>query len=119
MKLAKLFVLTSVAGALGKLLGLFGGAALAPGLGLLLQFVLGAVFVVVGVLLAERLGLVRRYQRNWTCWGGVLGVGMGTLVTLSTLSSPAAPYFVPVMVGMGASLGSLIGKSAHERPDLT
>jgi hypothetical protein len=119
MKLALLFVLTSVGGAVGKLAGLYGGQAVAPGVGLLLQFVLGAVFVVVSVVLAERLGAIRPFQRRWTCIGGILGVAMATLVTLSTLSSPIAPYLVPLMIGMGATLGSLIGKSAHERADLT
>ncbi len=119
MKAALLFALTYVGGAVGKLVGLFGGAAVAPGVGLLLQFVLGAVGLVVSVLVAERLDLLRAHQRRWTCIGGILGVAMGTLVTLSTLSSPVAPYFVPVLVGMGATLGSLIGKSAHERADLT
>jgi hypothetical protein len=119
MKLALLFVLTSVGGAIGKLAGLFGGAAVAPGLGLLLQFILGALGLIASVLVAERLDAIRPHQRRWTCLGGVLGVGMGTLVTLSTLSSPIAPFLVPLMIGMGATLGSLIGKSAHERADLT
>jgi hypothetical protein len=84
-----------------------------------MQFVLGAVGLVVSVLLAERLGALRRHQRGWTYVGGILAVGMATLVALSTLSSPIAPYLVPLMIGMGATLGSLIGKSAHERADLT
>ena len=119
MKVALLFVLTSVGGAIGKLAGLYGGAAVAPGLGLLLQFVLGALGLIAAVFAAEKLGAIRPHQRRWTCIGGVLGVGMGTLVTLSTLSSPTAPFLVPLMIGMGATLGSLIGKSAHERADLT
>lgn len=119
MKLALLFVLTSVGGAIGKFGGILAGPAVAPGAGLLLQFVLGAALLVVSVIVAERLGLLRRHQRNWTCAGGILGVAMATLVTLSTLSSPIAPFLVPIMIGMGASLGSLIGKSAHERADLT
>ena len=119
MKFWLLFLLTSVGGAIGKLGGLFIGAAVAPGVGLLLQFVLGSALLVVSVLLAERMGILQRHQRNWTAAGGILGVGMATIVTLSTLSSPIAPYLVPIMIGIGASLGSLIGKSAHERADLT
>ena len=119
MKVLLLFVLTSVGGGLGKLAGLFLGAVLAPGVGLLLQFVLGAATLWVAVLAAERLGALRRYQRLWTMISGTLGVAMATLVSLSTLSSPVAPYVIPTMIGMGATLGSLIGKSAHERADLT
>ena len=119
MKIAWLFVLTSVAGGVGKYAGILAGGPAAPGMGLLLQFVLGSALLFASVVLAERLNLIRRYQRGWTTAGGMLGVGMATLVTLSTLSSPIAPYVVPAMMGMGATLGSLIGKSAHERPDLT
>lgn len=119
MKFLLLFLLTSIGGGLGKLAGLYAGAAVAPGLGLLMQFVLGAVVLVASVYLAVRTNLIRPFQLGWTAGGGILGVGMGTLVTLSTLSSPIAPWLVPGMVGMGACLGSLIGKSAHERADLT
>ena len=119
MKFGLLFLLTSVAGAIGKLGGLFIGAAVAPGVGILLQFVLGAAALYLSVLLAERMGILQRHQRNWTAAGGILGVGMATIVTLSTLSSPIAPYVIPALIGMGAAFGSLIGKSAHERADLT
>lgn len=119
MKLILLFVVTSVAGGLGKLAGLFAGAAVAPGVGILLQVVVGSVLFVASAFLAVRMHLIRRFQLGWTVAAGILGVGMGTLVTLSTLSSPIAPWLVPGMIGMGAALGSLIGKSAHERTDLT
>ena len=119
MKLALLFILTTLAGAAGKYLGLLSGMAVGPGAGLLLQFVFGSAALLGAVLACERLGLLRRYQRGWTAAGGILGVGMSTIVTLSTLSSPMAPFVIPIMMGMGAALGSLIGKSAHERPDLT
>lgn len=119
MRLALLFLLTSVGGAIGKFGGIFAGSAMAPGTGMLLQFVFGAVCVVLSVIVAERLGMVRRHQRGWASGGGILGVGMATLVTLSTLSSPVALYLSPIMMGMGATLGSQIGKSAHERADLT
>jgi hypothetical protein len=119
MKLAALFALTSVGGGVGKFGGILAGSIEPAGVGLLLQFVLGAAGVVVAVMVAERMGVLRHHQRGWTCAGGILGVAMATLVTLSTLSSPIAPFLVPLMMGMGATLGSLIGKSAHERADLT
>jgi len=119
MKILLLFVLTSVAGGLGRIAPLLAGDMLAPGLGLLLQLVLGAALLVVAVLAAVRMGLLRHHQRGWAIIGGTLGVLMATLVSLATLSSPFASFLVPMMVGMGATLGSLIGKSAHERLDLT
>lgn len=119
MKALLLFVLASVGGGLGKFGGILVGAAVGSGLGLLFQFLLGSAMLVGAVRLAERLHAVQRHQRGWTVAGGILGVAMATLVTLSTLSSPIAPYVVPIMIGMGATLGSMIGKSAHERPDLT
>lgn len=119
VKLLLLFLLTSVAGGVGRYGGLVAGAAIAPGAGLFLQLLSGSVLLVGAVLLAERFGLIKPYQRRWTIAGGIIGVAMSTIVTLSTLSSPVAPYVIPGMIGMGASLASLIGKSAHERPDLT
>lgn len=104
---------------MGTFGGIFAGSALGPGAGILLQVVLGAGLLAVAVLAGERLEYVRRHQRGWTLAGGVLGVGMATLVTLSTLTSPVAAYLAPAMIGMGATLGSHIGKSAHERLDLT
>lgn len=119
MKILLLFVLTSAGGGLGKIAGLLAGSRLMPGIGIVLQFVVGTLVFAASVLLAERLGAVKRHQRTWTMVGGIIGVGMSTLVTLSTLSSPVAPYVVPSLIGMGAALGSFIGRSAHERPDLT
>lgn len=119
MKLLLLFVLASVGGGLGKIAGILLGAAIGPGVGILLQFVLGSAVLAVAVLAAERLGAIKPFQRGWSILAGVLGVGMATFVTLSTLSSPVAPYVIPALMGMGAALGSLVGKSAHERPDLT
>lgn len=119
MKLLMLFILTSVGGGIGTFGGIFAGAAVGPGVGILLQFVLGTALLAAAVLAAERLDYLRRHQRAWTLGGGVLGVGMAALVTLSTLSSPVAAYLAPGMIGLGATLGSLIGKSAHERLDLT
>lgn len=119
MKILLLFVLTSVGGGLGRIAGLFAGFGVAPGVGLLLQLVLGTALLVVAVLVAERMGVLRHHQRGWAIVGGTLGVIMATLVSLSTLSSPIAPFLVPMMIGMGAALGSLIGRSAHERLDLT
>jgi hypothetical protein len=118
VKALLLFLLTSVLGGLGGVAGVYGGAAVGPGAGIFLQFLAGSALTVGAVLLAVRFRLIRTSQRGWTVAGGILGVGMAALVTLSTLSSAVAPYLTPMLVGMGATLASLIGGSAHES-DLT
>lgn len=119
MKFLLLFTITAAGGGLGRMAGILLGAQLAPGLGIVLQLVLGVAFLVAAVYAAVRLGFVRRTRLGWTIVGGTLGVGMATLVSLSTIFSPVAPYVIPILIGIGSAFGSLIGKSAHERPDLT
>ena len=78
----------------------------------------GGVLAVVGVgYLAEKLRWIRPEQRFWTIVGGLLGFAAAALVTLSTLSSPVGPIVSTTLIGMGGTLGTAIGRSAHVRLD--
>jgi hypothetical protein len=88
--------------------GLGRGAAIGGGI------LVGAPLVAAAAWLAVRWKWIGRHQRFWTIVGGVLGFGLALLVTLSTLSTPTGPLLGASLIGAGAVLGALMGKSAHD-----
>ena len=117
MNLVLLFLLMSVAGGIGGAGGSMLGNALGSGGSIAGGVVFGVLLVVAAGYLATQLAWVRREHRFWTIVGGLMGFASAALVTLATLSSPVGPLVSTLLVGMGATLGTLIGRSAHLRLD--
>ncbi len=117
MKYVLLFLLMcflgGAGGALGAVVlgGLGRGGALAGG------FLGGAPSVVLGAMLAARWEWIRSHQRFWAAIGGLIGFGLAILVTLSTLSTQAGPLLGAALIGAGADLGAVMGRSAHDDED--
>lgn len=77
-------------------------------------FIGGLLLVVVGGYVADRLHWIRRGQRLWAILGGAFGFAAACMVALATLSSPIGPILSTLLVGSGALLGTLVGRSAHD-----
>ncbi len=118
MKHALLFVTMCIAGGAGGAAGSIVGRTLGTGGVLLGGFVLGTLFIVGAGWLAERFAWVARPQRRWAVLGGVVGFVLAAIVALSTLSSPVGPLLGTLLIGCGALLGAIMGRSAHD-PGLT
>jgi hypothetical protein len=88
--------------------GLGRGGLLAGG------FVVGMLFCVAGGFIGERLHWIKRSQRLWVVLGGVAGFALACMVALSTLSTPMGPILSTLLIGSGAVLGAVVGKSPHE-----
>ena len=116
MNLLKLFLLMVLLGGAGGALGSMAGNAFGRGGVIAGGLIGGAALVVAGAFLSARWHWIKLPQRLWTMIGGVLGFGVASLVTLSTLSSPIGPMVSTLLVGTGAVLGALVGSSAHEEP---
>jgi hypothetical protein len=117
MHLFLLFLLMCLLSGVGGAVGSMAGHALGPG-GLIVGGAIGGgLFVVGAALLASRWKWIRPAQRMWTAIGGIIGFALAVFVTLSTLSSPLGPALSTALAGIGAVLGSRIGRSAHESLD--
>jgi hypothetical protein len=116
MKLALLFLSMCVLAGAGAALGSMVGHGLGNGGVLAGAFVGGVLLVLLDGSLAVRLGWIRRSQRLWATLGGVFGFALACTVALATLSSPVGPILSTLLVGSGATLGALVGQSAHEEP---
>lgn len=115
--LAKLFGLEVLLGGAGAVAGSMLGNALGRG-GVLTGAVVGGVaLVVVAGHLACRFGWIRPAERFWVIGGGIAGFLVACLVTLATLSSPVGPLLSSLMIGIGALLGALFGRSPHGEDD--
>jgi hypothetical protein len=113
MNLAKVFVLTMAAGGAGGALGSMLGSAMGRG-GLLAGGFLGGVSFVVGAgFVSMRWGWILPAQRLWVILGGVFGFTLACIVALATISSPVGPVLSTLLVGTGAVLGAVVGKSPH------
>jgi hypothetical protein len=114
VKLALLFVsmclLVGIGAALGSMVGhgLGRGGLLAGG------FLGGALLCVAGGFLGVRAHWIRAPQRLWVILGGLFGFALACMVALSTLSSPVGPVLSTLLIGSGAVLGAVVGKSPHE-----
>ena len=105
----------TVLGGLGAAAGSMIGHGVGRG-GLLVGAALGgALFVIAGGFLCQRLGWIGRSQRLWTIAGGLFGFVLACMVALSTLSSAAGPVLGALLIGTGALFGALVGHSAHEK----
>lgn len=114
MKTLLVFLLLSLLGGVGGGLGAMAGAELGRGLVFVLGILGGLALVVAGVYLAARWEWITPQQRRWTMVGGGLGLGIATLVTLTTIYSSLGPLLSTFLIGAGAVLGSRIGVSAHD-----
>ena len=114
MKLGLLFVSMSLMGGIGAALGSMVGHGLGRGGLLAGGFIGGVLFCVAGGFLGERQHWIRRPQRLWVILGGVAGFALACMVALSTLSTPIGPALSTLLIGSGAVLGAVIGKSPHE-----
>lgn len=108
-----LFFSMCVAAGLGGAVGSMLGHALGRGFLIVGGFAGGLLCVVGAGFLARRLGWIDAAQRFWTIAGGAAGFVLACLVTLATLSSPVGPVLSTLLVGSGASIGSILGRSAH------
>lgn len=113
MQYLLLFLLTYLLGAAGGALGatviggLGRGGALAGGI------LVGASLVALAGVLAVRWQWIGRHQRIWAITGGIAGFALAVIVTLSTLSTASGPFLGAALIGTGAVLGALMGRSAH------
>ena len=116
MKNALLFLTMSILGGAGGALGSIVGHGLGRG-GLFVGGIVGGiVLVIAGGFLSQRLGWIRRSQRLWTNAGGVFGFALACMVALATLASPVGPILSTLLVGSGALLGAMVGRSPHDQP---
>jgi hypothetical protein len=114
VKLAVLFVSMSLLGGIGAVLGSMVGHGLGRGGLLAGGFVGGVLFCVAGGFLGERQHLIRRPERLWVILGGIAGFALACMVALSTLSTPIGPALSTLLIGTGAVLGAVVGKSPRE-----
>lgn len=115
-QLVKLFLLEVILGGAGAVLGSILGNALGRG-GLLVGAVIGGVaMVVVAGLLACRMKCVHTSERFWVITGGIAGFVIACLLALATMSSPVGPILSALLIGVGAVLGSVLGRSPHGEP---
>jgi hypothetical protein len=113
VKLLKLFLLMVLLGGAGGVIGSMAGNALGKG-GVLAGGVIGGTaLVIVAGLLSVRWAWIKPPQRLWTIVGAVFGFALACMVTLSTLSSPVAPMLSTLLIGSGAVLGAVVGRSPH------
>lgn len=118
VKHALFFVTMCVAGGVGGAMGSLAGRALGTGGVLIGGFVGGTLLIVGAGRLGERLGWIARAQRRWAVIGGFVGFVLAAIVALSTLSTPVGPLTGTLLIGCGALLGAVVGRSAHD-PGLT
>lgn len=82
--------------------------------GLLTGAVIGGVaMIALAGHLACRFNCVHRSERFWVTGGGIAGFLVACLVALATLSSPVGPVLSALLIGVGAVLGSVLGRSPH------
>ena len=116
MNQLKLFLLMMFLAGAGGVLGSIAGNAFGRG-GLITGGVVGGcLFVLAAGYLAARWSWIRPGQRIWAVAGGEFGFLLAVMVALSTLSSPVGPVLSTLLVGTGAVLGALVGRSAHGEP---
>jgi hypothetical protein len=116
IELIKLFFLEVLLGGAGAVLGSILGNSFGRG-GLFAGAVIGGVVMVaIAGHLACRFNCVHRSERFWVIGGGIAGFLVACLVTLATLSSPIGPVLSALLIGVGAVLGSLLGRSPHGQP---
>lgn len=113
MNLLKLSLLMILLGGAGGVFGSLVGGSLGRGWALGGGLLVGAALVVAAGYLGSRWGWIRPSQRSWAILGGVFGFALAAMVTLSTLSSPIAPMLSTVLIGTGAVLGAVVGRSPH------
>jgi hypothetical protein len=115
VSLAKLCVLTMLAGGAGGVLGSILGNALGRG-GLIAGGVIGgAALVTAAVFFATARGWITLQQRPWTIAGAEAGFLAACLVALSTLGSPIGPIASTVLIGAGAVLGAVLTPQGRGR----
>ena len=111
--MVKLALLMILLGGVGGAVGALVGTSLGPGGTIGGGLFVGMLFVVGAGYLAARWHWIAAGQRLWAILGGVFGLGMATMMFLSTLYSPVGHYVSPVLIGIGGALGALVGNSAH------
>ena len=116
-----LFLLTYFLGGAGGALGATMLGPIGRGGAFAGAILLGGPLVALATVFAARWGWIGRQQRFWTMIGGGLGFVLAALVTLSTLSTASGPLLGASLIGVGAVLGAVMGKSAHKtrNADLT
>jgi hypothetical protein len=115
-KLLKLFMLEVLLGGIGAVGGSILGNAFGRG-GLFAGALVGGIaMVILAGYLACRLDCIDRRERFWVIGGGIAGFLVACLVALATISSPAGPVSASLIIGVGAVLGALLGRSPHGEP---
>lgn len=113
MNLVKLFLLMILLGGAGGALGSMVGQQVGRGGLVIGGLVGGMLLVVVAGFLSARWHWIKQSQRLWAILGGVFGFGSACMVALATLSSPVGPIASTLLIGSGAVLGAVVGKSPH------
>src|SRR5262244_401983 len=79
--------------------GLFSGAVIG-----------GIAGVALVVWLAARLGVLERRNSAATFFGGIVGFIVAALIAVKNLQGPLIPMASVALIGLGALIGSLLGK---------
>jgi hypothetical protein len=115
-QLLKVFFLETLFGGAGAVAGSLLGNAFGRG-GLLIGATVGGIAAVIAAgYIACRLDWIHRRERLWVIAGGIAGFGVACLVALASLSSPAGPIAASLLIGVGAVLGTVLGRSPHGQP---
>jgi hypothetical protein len=110
MRRTGLFILACVFGGFGGLLGSIVGHAFGHA-GVWAGGMLGGVLASVA---AARIALWRQWIDRSRLWTTAVGAAVGFLaaaaVAANTLSSPIGPILSTLLIGVGAVIGSMVGK---------
>ena len=115
-QLLKLFFLETLLGGAGAVAGSMLGNAFGRGGLLIGAVILGVAATIAAGHVACRFNWIHTRERLWVIVGGIAGFGVACLVALATLSSPAGPIASSLLIGVGAVLGTVLGRSPHGQP---
>jgi hypothetical protein len=116
MNLVKLFLLSILLGGVGGAAGGALGTNLGAGGLLVGGLLVGIACLVAAGWLSARWRWIERTQRIWSILGAAFGFLLAWMVTLATIAQPGALLASTLLVGTGAVLGAIVGRSPRLDP---
>lgn len=111
MNLVKLFLLSILLGGGGGAAGGALGTNLGSGGLLIGGLLVGLVCLLAAGWLSARWRWIESSQRIWSILGAAFGFVLAWMVTLATIAQPGALMASTILVGAGAVLGAVVGRS--------